>query len=86
MPHLRTPPPHPTAVGRCIRDAAEWTHCTGRWALLAYCDVLTVTLHPTRRAAERSRSFIDRTGCGRQCGRAHLIVDAAGMNLEGKKP
>lgn len=72
----------PNATGRCIRDAAEWIHGAGRWALLAYCDRLTVTLHPARRDAEQARTFIDRSGCGSRCHRTHLILDTDGMNLD----
>lgn len=76
----------PSARGRCIRDAAVWIQNTStrpaRWALLAHCDGLTVTLHPRRREAENARTFIDRTGCGHLCSRHHEIVDARGLNLE----
>lgn len=76
----------PAAAGRCIRSTAEWIRGTGRWALLAHCNVLTVTLHRSRRNAEQARTFIDRTGCGHQCSRHHDIVDARDLNLEEGTP
>lgn len=52
---------------------AVWVHGDGRFAVLAYCNELTVTLHESIADAKASRDFIDRLGCGRCCGRVHGI-------------
>ena len=56
---------------------AEWITGEGKWALLAFCDVLTITLHKTFLKAEKNRDYIDTFGCGHACfreGRKHVIV------------
>lgn len=58
----------------CVWQAAEWVRGSGTWALIAHCNVFTVTLWQTRRDAERFRRAIDRTGCGSVCTRHHQIV------------
>lgn len=61
-------------VTLCIWRAAYRVQGYGTWALLAHCDVFTVTLWTTRRDAERCRRALDLTGCGRICTRDHEIV------------
>jgi hypothetical protein len=70
------------AVAGCRWPRAEWVEGQGPFALLAYCDVLTVMLHPSRELAEDSRRWIDHYGCGHACRvarwgdpRAHRIID-----------
>ena len=46
---------------------AERIEGDGRFALLARCRVLTVTLWPTMDEAEKQKDFIDRTCCGGGC-------------------
>jgi hypothetical protein len=54
---------------------AEWITGNGRYALLAHCRVLTVTLWPTMEAAEVCKKRIDETACGGKCVRDHEILD-----------
>jgi hypothetical protein len=49
----------------------------GRYATVAWCGGLTVHLHATRDAAERSLAMIDETGCGHDCWGDHELVDLA---------
>lgn len=65
---------HRTLV-KCLWPRAAWAAGDGRYALLAHCDVLTITLHKTMQSAGDSKDFIDRTGCGHACHRAHEILD-----------
>lgn len=54
---------------------AEWIVGNGRFALLAYCDVLTITLWPTYEEAIKSKAFIDKAACGHACYKNHEIID-----------
>lgn len=51
------------------------TSGSGRFALLAWCDVLTVTLHETSDRAEAAKKVIDERGCGHACSGKHKIVE-----------
>src|SRR5260370_27493600 len=44
------------------------------FALLAHCNVLTVTLLANRAEAEESKTGIDRLACGSRCRRNHQII------------
>ncbi len=46
---------------------AAWIKGTGRYALLAWCGVLTVTLWDDLAEAEANKEIIDKGGCGNQC-------------------
>lgn len=59
---------------RCTTRTAAWVRGHGRWALLAHCRTLTVSLHRSQPAACRSRRWLDRYGCGSECFGAHQIV------------
>jgi hypothetical protein len=48
---------------------------TGRYALLAWCRTLTVTLWDDLEEAEARKGIIDRGGCGGRCVGHHEIVD-----------
>jgi len=54
---------------------ARWIDGNGPFALLAHCDVLTVTLHATVEEAEKDKATIKRTGCGARCLNSHEIVN-----------
>ena len=54
---------------------AECIEGEGRYALLARCRVLTITLCQTRAEAEQREIFIDEIGCGRLCTKKHEIID-----------
>lgn len=46
----------------------------GPHAVLAWCRVLTVTLHDTEEATLKSKAMIDDTACGGMCHRHHEII------------
>lgn len=54
---------------------AAWIEGHGRFAVLAHCKVLTVTLWNTRQEAQDAKRFIDDIGCGGVCKGKHEIVD-----------
>ena len=54
---------------------AEWITGNGRFALLAHCRVLTVTLWKTIGEAEMAKQRIDETACGGACIGMHEIID-----------
>jgi hypothetical protein len=54
---------------------AEWMTGNGRYALLAHCRVLTITLWPTLEAAQIAKKRIDETACGGMCVCDHEIID-----------
>lgn len=58
---------------------AAWVHGDGPIAVIAYCNVTTVSLHANRVDAQHSIDFIDRFGCGHRCGRDHRVVDLADL-------
>ncbi len=59
----------------CEWPYACWITGSGRYACLAWCRVLTVTLWGSREDALAAKEFIDRTACGGGCHRDHRIVD-----------
>ncbi len=63
-----------TTMAKCIWKRAAWVSGAGPYALLAHCQVLTVTLHRTAEAAERSKEGID-GACGHMCSSRHEIVE-----------
>jgi hypothetical protein len=54
---------------------AEWIYGEGPFALLAHCEILTITLHDTRAKAEEAKRAIDETFCGHTCNKQHEIVE-----------
>lgn len=54
---------------------AVWIQGQGRWAVVAYCNHTSVSLHIDRIDAVHSMAFIDRLGCGHQCQRVHALID-----------
>ena len=63
---------------------AEWINGEGRYAVLAWCRVLTVTLWPTVEKAEAAKREIDDTACGGMCEMRHEIVDLDMPNAAGQ--
>jgi hypothetical protein len=59
---------------RCAIPRAAWVDGIGNFALIAWCDVPTVTLWKELAAAENQKAIIDRTGCGGRCSGRHQIV------------
>lgn len=62
-------------AAKCIWPRAAWVQGEGRFALLAYCRVLTVSLHETAEAAEDSKAFIDEFHCGGMCYGRHEVLE-----------
>lgn len=62
-------------TARRVWPRAIWVHGQGPYAVVAYCKQTTVTLHASLEDAQASRGFIDRTGCGHRCHRAHRVID-----------
>ena len=54
---------------------AEWIEGSGRFALLAHCKVLTVSLWNDFDKCCKQKAFIDRYGCGGLCCKNHEIID-----------
>lgn len=59
----------------CAFPKAAWVVGSGRFAVLAWCQVLTVSLHETEERAHDSCAFIDRTRCGGRCTGRHEVVE-----------
>lgn len=47
---------------------------SGRWATVAWCGPVSVMLHRTQQAAERSMAIMQ-LGCGHRCQGDHQLVD-----------
>lgn len=62
-------------TAECIWPRAVWVAGEGRYALLAHCRVLTVTLWSDSTKAEEQKAIIDRSACGGMCNKAHEIVE-----------
>jgi hypothetical protein len=54
---------------------SAWIHGNGRYALLAHCRELTVTLWPKLEDAQEAKSGIDSMACGGRCIKNHEIID-----------
>lgn len=52
-----------------------WIVGDGRYALLAHCRVLTITLWKNLEDAEKRKAIIDKHRCGGWCVKAHEIID-----------
>ncbi|KHL18533.1 hypothetical protein CLV56_4012 [Mumia flava] len=59
---------------QCAYPRAEWVVGEGKYAVLAWCSVLTVTLWSNREAAFAALAEIDNLACGGRCTRRHDIV------------
>lgn len=59
---------------RCMFRRAEWIQGDGPYACLAWCSVLTITLHPTFDDAYHAKDHIDDHACGHACTNHHEIV------------
>ena len=64
-----------TAWAKRQWPTAEWVKGDGRFAVVAHCRHLTVTLHPTAEEAKAALATIDAGGCGGQCSKRHQLVD-----------
>ena len=69
-------------LARCMFPRAAWIEGEGPIALLAWCDVLTVSLHLTQSAALEDKEVIDASACGGQCTGRHEVVKLVLPELE----
>jgi hypothetical protein len=65
------------ATAKCIWRNAEWIKGEGPYAVLAYCSVLTITLHATEQSANDAINEIGETGCGEKCEGEHSLTEFA---------
>jgi hypothetical protein len=54
---------------------AEWITGRGRFAVLAFCRCITITLWTELEKAKLAKKQIDETACGGMCHGAHMILD-----------
>ena len=59
----------------CRYPGNVWVMGEGPIALLAWCDVLTVSLHADVETAQGAREWLDDFACGHACVKDHDIVD-----------
>lgn len=73
-------------LAKCIWPRAAWISGNGRYALLARCRVLTVSLWTDPAEAEASKRVIDASACGGLCRHAagHEIVQLADPAMAGQ--
>ncbi|MDX1873994.1 hypothetical protein SBI67_17875 [Mycolicibacterium sp. 120266] len=71
-----------SAFLRCAYPRLHWVLGTGRYAVMAWCGGLTVTLWENLADAKGSMAWIDSTGCGHACDGRHEIVK---IGLAGQK-
>ena len=63
-----------TALAHCMFQRAAWIAGNGPFAVIAWCGVTSVTLHPDVGTAEHALEVVDGTGCGGRCVRHHDLV------------
>lgn len=68
--HHRT---HRTAA-RCIFRRAAWILGDGPFAVIAWCNVPTISLHSNPDAARGALETVNATGCGGRCQHRHDLV------------
>lgn len=61
-------------LAACIWPDAGYCVGDGGHALVAHCDIESVSLYPTRAQAERHLAELDTNGCGRSCTGDHAVV------------
>lgn len=61
-------------LAECRWPEAAWVVGDGPFALLAHCDMLSISLHDTRAAAEAALARLDELRCCRACDGRHEIV------------
>lgn len=66
-----------STLARCIWRRTAWIAGEGPFALLAWCQVLTVSLHESEDAALESKRAIDLSACGGRCTGRHEIIRLA---------
>lgn len=63
-----------TALAHCIFQRAAWIAGDGQFAVIVWCGVSSITLHPKAETAEHALETVDATGCGGRCVRHHDLV------------
>ena len=63
-----------TALAHCMFQRAAWIAGDGPFAVIAWCGVTSVTLHPDVGTAELALETVDGTGCGGRCTGRHELV------------
>ena len=58
----------------CAIPRAAWVRGDGAFAVIAWCRVPSVELHPDLESAEAAKASIDQSACGGKCVRNHEIV------------
>jgi hypothetical protein len=69
-----TPAQHVTRIKDLTRGKG-WCQGTGRYAILAFCNVLTMKCFADRARAEGALAWIDELACGHACQRWHALFD-----------
>lgn len=59
---------------RCAFPRAAWCTGKGDYALIAWCNVPTITLWRTPEEAEDQKAAIDAAACGGRCRRQHEVI------------
>lgn len=62
------------ATAACVWPGAGYVIGDGGFALVAHCDIESVTLYPSRAIALEHLADLERDGCGMQCKGDHEVV------------
>jgi len=62
------------ALAHCMFPRAAWIAGDGPFAVVVWCGVTSVTLHPAVETAEHALETVGATGCGGRCVRRHELV------------
>jgi hypothetical protein len=66
------------SLAECMWPDAAYVIGDGAFALLARCDLFTVSLYETRGEAQRRERALDARGCGRTCEGLHELRSLGG--------
>ena len=66
------------SLAECTWPDAAYVVGDGPFAVLARCDIFTVTLYETSDEARRRKQALDANGCGKTCEGAHELAGLAG--------
>ena len=69
------------ALAGCMFPRAAWIAGDGPFAVLAWCGVTSVTLHPDADTATAALAAVTAAGCGGRCTRHHELVR---LDLDGQ--
>lgn len=74
------------SLAECSWPDAVYVVGDGPFALLARCDLFTVTLYETSAEARRRKRALDTRGCGRTCEGLHGLAGLAGLTGDDPAP